>query len=94
MRLAPKNGASAPGMGAADSTGQSGVALFGKSKRALLALFCVQPKRSFCLRQITLTLGIDTPQSSMPRNTRTAACFGVKASRSSACALVRSACLC
>ena len=58
MRLAPQNGTSAPGMGAADSTGQSGAALFGKSKRALLALFYVQPERSFYLRQIMRTLGI------------------------------------
>jgi DNA-binding MarR family transcriptional regulator len=45
-------------MGASDSTGQLGAALFGKSKRTLLALFYVQPERSFYLRQITRTLGI------------------------------------
>jgi uncharacterized protein len=45
-------------MGAGDFTGQLGAALFGKSKRALLALFYVQPERSFYLRQVTRTLGI------------------------------------
>lgn len=45
-------------MGADDVTGQLGAALFGKSKRALLALFYVQPERSFYLRQITRMLGM------------------------------------
>ena len=45
-------------MGTCDSTGQLGAALFGKSKRALLALFYVQPERSFYLRQVMRTLGI------------------------------------
>jgi uncharacterized protein len=45
-------------MGAGDSIGQLGAALFGKSKRALLALFYIQPERSFYLRQVTRTLGI------------------------------------
>jgi predicted nucleotidyltransferase len=45
-------------MGTRDSTGQLGAALFGKSKRALLALFYVQPERSFYLRQVMRTLGI------------------------------------
>ena len=45
-------------MGAGDFTSQLGAALFGKSKRALLALFYGQPEHSFYLRQITRTLGI------------------------------------
>jgi predicted nucleotidyltransferase len=45
-------------MGAVDPTGQLGAALFGKSKRALLALFYVQPERTFYLRQVTRTIGI------------------------------------
>ena len=51
-------GTSVPEMGTCDSTGQLGAALFGKSKRALLALFYVQPERSFYLRQVMRTLGI------------------------------------
>ncbi|MCX6925410.1 MAG: nucleotidyltransferase domain-containing protein [Verrucomicrobia bacterium] len=45
-------------MGASNSTGQLGAALFGKSKRALLALFFIHPERSFYLRQVTRMLGI------------------------------------
>jgi uncharacterized protein len=58
LTIAPKTGTSAPRMGAVDCTGQLGAALFGKSKRGLLALFYVQPERSFYLRQVTRTLGI------------------------------------
>jgi hypothetical protein len=46
-------------MGAGDFIGQLGAALFGKSKRALLALFYVQPERSLYLCQVTRMLGID-----------------------------------
>jgi len=45
-------------MGPDEVTPQTGAALFGKSKRALLALFYLQPERSFYLRQITRRLGM------------------------------------
>jgi uncharacterized protein len=44
-------------MGAADSVNQIGAALFGKSRRALLALFFVRPEQSFYLRQIVRMVG-------------------------------------
>lgn len=53
----PKLGTSVPRMGTGDSLGLLGAALFGKSKRALLALFYVQPERTFYGRQIMRTLG-------------------------------------
>jgi predicted nucleotidyltransferase len=45
-------------MGTCDSTSQLGSALFGKSKRALLALFYVQPEQSFYGRQVMRMVGI------------------------------------
>lgn len=58
LNAVPKLGTSVPRMSTGDFTGQLGVALFGKSKRALLALFYVQTERTFYLRQIVRTLGI------------------------------------
>ena len=58
LNTAPKLGTSVPNMSTGDLTGQLGVALFGKSKRALLALFYVHPERSFYLRQVVRMLGI------------------------------------
>jgi len=45
-------------MGTLDATGRLGAALFGKSKRALLALFYMQPEQSFYGRQVMRMVGI------------------------------------
>ena len=51
-------GTSVPGMGTTDSTSQLGAALFGKTQRALLALFYGHTESTFYLRQVVRTLGV------------------------------------
>ena len=58
LKAAPRLGTVAPRMGTARSTVRIGETLFGKTQRALLALFFVRPEQSFYLRQIVRTAGL------------------------------------
>jgi predicted nucleotidyltransferase len=57
LRAAPKTGTVAPNMGSAPVNG-IGAALFGRTKRKMLAMFYMHPERTFYLRQIVRGLGI------------------------------------
>lgn len=57
LRLIPKSGTSEPNMGSVPGS-SIGAALFGRTRRELLALFYTHPERSFYLRQVIRHLGI------------------------------------
>ena len=57
MPDAPKMGTNAPVKGADDSVDNLAAALFGKTRRALLALFYGHPEQSFYLREIARAVG-------------------------------------
>lgn len=58
MKHAPAKGTSEPTMGTNRDWGNLGAALFGKTRRALLALFFGLPDRSFYLREVVRTIGL------------------------------------
>jgi len=57
-KSAPKKGAGAPKKGALVAGGQISTALFGKTRRAILALLFGHPDESFYLRQVVKTTGL------------------------------------
>jgi len=58
LRGVPGSGTTAPAMGTEQSNIGVGETLFGKTQRALLALFFTRPDEAFYLRQIVRTAGI------------------------------------
>ena len=58
LKIEPKLGTNAPRMGTPSSMDRIGTTLFGKTQRALLALFFGRPEQLFYLRQIVRTAGI------------------------------------
>jgi len=58
LKTEPKLGTNAPRMGTPSSMDRIGTTLFGKTQRALLAMFFVRPEQLFYLRQIVRTAGI------------------------------------
>jgi len=58
LRGVPRSGTTAPNMGTEKSNTGVGETLFGKTQRALLALFFTKPDEAFYLRQIVRTAGI------------------------------------
>ena len=58
LKTEPKLGTNAPKMGTTSSMDRIGTTLFGKTQRALLALFFGRPEQLFYLRQIVRTAGI------------------------------------
>jgi predicted nucleotidyltransferase len=57
-KAAPEKGATAPKKGAVDNGGKLATSLFGKTRKAILALFYSNPDESFYLRQVVRFSGL------------------------------------